>query len=485
MTSLREKVKSFFLVILFASAVIMSQFILYQDSFAVEADVSAEKIQQKKPIAYISPQSYLISFGGMSYTRVSNNVLQERIWNEVRPIFVSAFLNHDYYEVISRDHYIDAFSKKSLLVRMPLSLPSKDLFSVLSEDTSGVVTGGIYPYEILLNEDQKNMIYIYDKKNEAYYRFVRHFDIHDVAGLVEAVRVTKYIEYRKMSDRFSLERTVDETHNQNNYELIPYEYDHIVPSYRAVKVFEDLSNREMLLKNKLTQTVFGNRMDFVKQLKDVNGAFILMYGYGEKILTFSPDGAIDYQEKYVPTSGRPITFEQALTIATNTLESIGDLPEGIYLEGYEVSDEQDVTHVFRFNYKVNRYAVANPEKLISPIVIQIRGSQVIGLYVNLRYDVGEPVFPDVHRLVSIDECINDNFLEVNYYYLQDQNIYDAAGDGMAYYFPIRSAIEKIEMRYHLVQREGDEWFVPVWHVEIVGRTYLFDAYTGDMLKTYR
>ncbi|MDW7660728.1 MAG: hypothetical protein SCL54_04785 [Bacillota bacterium] len=485
MVSLRERMKSVLIIGLFLTALLLMQWVMYDDLFASDIDSSDIEINSTKLSAYINPQSYFVSFGGISYTRVYDVMLQERIWSEIRPVVLNSFKKYDSMEIITRESYIEAFSNESMLLRMPMELTVAEFYSLFSSDVVDASISKITPYEYLLNGNDSSKIYVYDRKADQYYMMSSDVQIHDIGALVKIVKQSPYIEYRKISTRFSLESTVDEKYDRLNYELIPFQYSYVVPKVRFSNEIEFLDGEMIGDIQRISGSVFGNRMDFVKRLKDANGSTILMYGYGDKVLTLSPNGEVLYHKRFDAALSSNLDFKEAFSIAAGKIENFGLYPSGIYLADYDFENGTDTTHVFYFGYRVNNYSLAETTPDSHPIRVEIRGNQVVNVYKDIKQPIELIDVEEMDRLYSIDECISNNFLEVSVYYLQDNNIYDSALDNIEYYFPIRSEITKIDMRYSIEGQSGSALMVPTWQVVISGRTYLFNAYTGTLIKTYR
>jgi hypothetical protein len=485
MVSFKERMKSVLIIGLFLTALLLMQWVMYDDLFATDIDSSDIEINSTKLSAYISPQSYFVSFGGISYTRVYDVLLQERIWSEIRPVVLNSFEKYDSVETITRESYIEAFSDESMLLRMPMELTVSEFYSLFSSNAVEGSISEITPYEYLLSGNDPRSIYIHDRKREQYYLVKNNFQIHDIGALVKIVKQSPYIEYRKISTRFSLESTVDENYDRLNYELIPFQYNYVVPKVRFRSEIEFADGEMIGDVQRISGSVFGNRMDFVKRLKDANGSTILMYGYGEKVLTLSPGGEVLYHKRFDASLSSNLNFKEAFSIAAGKIENFGLYPSGIYLADYVFENGAVTTHVFYFGYKINNYALAETTPDSHPIRVEIKGNQVVNIFKNIKQQAELVDVEEMDRLYSIDECISNNFLEVSVYYLQDNNIYDSALDNIEYYFPIRSEITKIDMRYSIEGQSGSALMVPTWQVVISGRTYLFNAYTGALIKTYR
>lgn len=487
MNAKKEQFKSMLLILLVLSSVVLMQLNLFDGlvmglEYSESMDTPSTKLS-----AYINPQSFFISFGGLSYTKVYDGKMQESIWGEIRPYILSSFLNYETLTEITKEDYVKAFSDKSLLIRMPISLSAHSFFSLFSAEALDNNMGKIIPYEYILREGNPRSLFVFDKENQTYYQ-IRHKTLtHDVASIINEVKRESWVEYRKVSDRFSLDITVEEPLNKLNYELIPFEYDFLVPAIAVeheVNIDSQLFNAQI---SEISSLIFGSRLDFVKRLRDIKDSVILMYGYGDKSLTFSKDGVISYRKKFEPSIAKSTSFKEAFALAVGKMELFGRVPEGLYLSSV-VYNEKSNQHMFKFNYKMNGYAIADRMDNDAAMVITVRENQVVSIDKNIKWFAGEAeisAYTMTDRLVSIDDCIAKNELKVSVYYLQDQNIYEVSVDTMRYFFPIRSDITSIDMRYWENNEDSYGYLIPVWQVVIRGRTYIFNAYNGNLIRTYR
>ncbi len=479
MESLKEKMKSITLIGLIVMAIILSQYVLLGNLSSRTVASGDLTFESNHVEDYISPQSYLISFGGLSYTKVYDSDLQSDIWQGIRPYILSALMDKPTIEKIDQATYAKAFSSKSVLLRMSSGISVSDYVSVLSENNwqepSALV--GIIPYEFLVCSEDPNSLYIYDKKNQNYYELTSSQVSFDVGPIVTKINQTNYIEYRKISTRFSLENTVTEAENQLNYELIPSQYDAVIPSIRVSREVMPDSDRFDEEIKPFINAVFGSRMDFIKRLKDINGSTILMYGYGEKALTVTKTGQVTYTQKIDTTQITESSFSSGLKIAAGAIEVFGQLPSKVTLASYEEEDGPLNVQKYRFSYKLDHY---NVDADSGGIEVTIKGNQLSMIKKNVAFYNAE-TSAGIKELYSIDNCITSNFFQVSLYYLQDNDIYDASLNSIQYYYPIRSAIETVDMSYDL----NEDIMTPIWRVVISGRTYYFNAYNGEIIKTYR
>lgn len=486
MNVVKERIKTVLLIALVFSSLFLTQVNLFDGLIMSEGATEEIEVNSTKLSMYINPQSYFVSFGGLSYTKVYDLKMQDNLWTEIRPFILSSFLNNESIEEINREDYVKAFSDRSLLVRMPVDLSVSQFYSIFSDKVLSDQITDITPREYLLREGNVRSLYVFDAVNSKYYLIKHKTMQHDVGALIDAVKNTEIVDYRKLSDRFSLSSTVDALYDTLNYELIPYQYDFIVSGIKVqneVRMEDAYFNQDV---SSISGSVFGNRLDFVKKLKDVNDSVVLMYGYGDKSLTVSKIGNIAYRQKFDPQSSKLLNFKDAFSLAAGKLENFGFMPEGIFLASYEY-DKVTKTYTFNFNYKLNSLSIAELDQRVDPIRIKVQENQVVAIDKNIKSFAGEYTpadFINSSRMFTIDDCITSNIVELNVYYLQDNNIQDNTLEKYKYYYAIVSEIKSIELKYFEESDQSEQYMIPVWEVKIGNRVYIFNAYDGKLIKTY-
>lgn len=474
----RELFKSILLMGLLISAMVMTQAIFYDDSFAKVSEEVSDSIDSKKINAYMLPQSFYASFGGMSYTKVYNWSLRQKLWGELRPVILNVLLSNDEMVKIDKKTYFDKFQTEGLLIKMPMALSAKDLFDVVGDGSGLRENVDFFLSEVLLVRGEERMLFLYDGISNQYYSIRSTFQIHDLKPLIDLIKGEDYIEYRTIAERFSLEKTVSDKNNQYNYTLFPFEYSQIVPEYELVA--SDMPDENQVLK-----AVFGSQMNFVKMLEDVNGSKIFMYGYGDKILTLHPTGSIQYRAKSQNQGGSAIKLSEAVGVAIQAIEKFGAQNESIYLSGIDGSKAGEGEWTLSFGYHIGSYRLVDEGMDARPIVVKIVGREVSEIRLNTVGLNAIPYYRDSKEMYRVDLCIEDNFEEVSSYYFKDQKLPEEVTDPLSYFYRIYSDIEGIDMRYYQISRQNKVVFIPVWQVVIAQRTYLFDASSGELIKTFR
>jgi len=478
----RERIKSILLVILVVMTVVLVRLMINDASSKNMVSLGKSESEPIIYSEYINPQSYFVSFGGQSYTRVYLKEIQDQTWKLIYPYYLSTFINGGEIQKIELEEYVEAFSYQSILMSMPDGLTLKDIFEALNAEPISLDWSDIQASEILVSNYAPNYIYIFDHKSGQYYK-VENTEPADVDRLekaidetIQSVKNSDFLQYRKISDRFSLKETTPDDKNNQNYELLPYQYTVFIPTYTTSNEVDIESDVFVSQAKVYLDAVFGNRLDFVKRLKDINGSVIYMYGYGDKTLTFNKDGSVVFDQKIDQSTAREITFKEAIDIAAHTISAFGPELQDISLSRYEEEVGNNTKRIFTFSYFVTDYEVASES---GKIIVTLDGNQLLSINRNVK-NIESFITAPTDTLYSIDSCITQNYLEVSIYYLQDNDIYDASLNSIQYYFSIRGAIQEIDLQYFLKEDE----MIPIWRVVISDRTYYFNAYNGEMLGNY-
>lgn len=472
----KERLKSFVLITFCLLAFILTKNVLYRGSSDGGFFPLDTSLQIKSPQTYIIPQSYFVGFGGISYTRVYHPMVQEKIGSQVTSIFVDA-LSKDYEKKeISRLEYIQATSGESILLTFFDHLYIQDFLSLHGQKNSKI-SPQIQMKEILLNSKDNHSIYFYDAHAEQYYKIYHTDDLHDVSSLVRSVAIVDNIEYRRITDRFSLAQTIAQSPDELNYQLIPYQYDRLVP-YFAVETQSPYYQQKSLMNDSAAKYFFGNRMGFVKHMNDAQGSNIFMYGYGDKVLTRYSNGRLVYQERNETKAYESAHFHEALSIATEAIGHLENIPSSLFLDYYEQKDD---TFYFYFNYKVNQYVVQYSSKDEVPLLVIVKGKQLVYLDKNIVLPKAEPFYQGEERLKTVDECLTMNFDYIASIYHSDEGMFSEPLDNMLLFYKIRTDIHSIEMVYYVTETH----FMPSWKIVIRNHVYYFDVYTGEILTKYK
>lgn len=482
---MKEKIKSALLFAMLGGALFLTFLNFSGDAFLKSKEMQETAVVSAKAHTYIRPQGFFVGFGGISYSRVYNTRTQEDIWEGLRPFLVRAATTYSKLDTLSKSDYVEAFSGRAIIVRMAADLSLEQWASLYSDSALSQTVGDIVPKEFLFQESEPHAVYVRDALRDTYYRFETEGEAegHGVDAIIKRIEAMERIQYRRLSDRFSLKNTLPKDANRENYNLIPYAYDYVVPSIRVRNELSLVQENGGYGKDvtALLDAVFEGRRSFIKQLRDINDATIFIYGYGDRSLTLSPGGGITYMEKAASTSqSKSVSFKRALEYATGRLEQLGVIPGDVYLTAVEYIKDEGL-YVFSFNYKMNDYAIAQTTPEAYPITVKVQGDRVIFIDKNIKLYAGELLGDLPETIYTVDACLISNYLEVSIYYLQDNNMYPESGNEDAYYFPIRAAISEIDMQYS----QSGALMQPVWHVVIGNRVYLFDVYTGALRTTYR
>lgn len=238
---------------------------------------------------------------------------------------------------------------------------------------------------------------------------------------------------------------------------------------------------------KIAVGFFQRNLDYVKKIVENNNRSII-YIYNEEILKIYNDGKIEYFNSLNDT----VSYRQLNTSLNTAIDFISNhmgWPEGVYLEGIEhVKWQGSKGYKFRFSYKVgNTKTILNnrDNSLETPIEIEVYNEQVRSYkrYVhNLDTIDYEPLPKDKKMLSPINILqIEENYRPIQNRYIVSKGI--DPEDIEDFQREILLSINDIYLAYYndSINSFDKDKLIPVWVINIDNKSYVFDAYTGELV----
>lgn len=464
-----ERVKSVLLILLILCTMVLGYLNLDLGLVGDGSNQPTFALQSFKFYDFMRPHSFHYAVGGISFAKLYDPRVQESVWGALAPKIANILSDSTKLVEIDLARYANEYRGGTLILNFPVYVTAKDLTQM---EAIGAVPGELFIDEILVGA--KNLL-IYDKSTQ------KRYEVFSGAPSVTAEEIRAAVgdhvtnrSYRRLSDRFSLNEVLVDGVEHHNYVLIPYQYDYIVPSFEIRKEFDPQSEFQIF---EVARRVFGSNLDFVKQLVDAEGSTVLMYGYGDRSLTFGNDGVISYKSK--PDGSRiKSTWLEAMQIAVSFLEALGPLPEGIHFES--VIEHSPYDFEFSFAYTVQQYEVTDEKGDAVTSTVRVKSKQVTEARRHV-VSAGEALpDPGIERMYSVDRCLSDYQERIVEEYLLDlgrvATLQDPSFNSDDYFFSIRAAIREIQ----LVMMQQEQRLEPHWRVGIGDRVYLFRAHDGRL-----
>ncbi|SKC88433.1 hypothetical protein [Maledivibacter halophilus] len=497
-----EKIKSVLLLSLFIVSLILTQRLWFYFPFGGVISIADDMNLEEFDIdvtEILSPQDFIISFGGGDYTVFYSEPYE--VWNITKPISNNSYDKNDVwiwkttkevlrdylksdYEVHQIDY--DKWQKinrfKSIRLNFACEIPGNILIDAILDESGNAskIKEKIDTILIPAIEGGSNNIYLGNHENDFYIELKGNFKDNRVRELVD--NIEKIFEDKGYINYITLNR-----HSQvDNDTLIPVfgTSRETIPFYN-VKNEIDVTDKASVISQ--ANQFFSSSFDFVKEINEIDGSIIYMYGYGEKTLKINKNGELVYEEKVDnKKASYELDFIDSLKYAVKFVEEKGRWPinrENAYLSDYKLIEKNNKKgYEFSFNYRLKGLPVFIPDiAKDKAIVVRVIGSQITYYKKMVKsppqnfnkevksilsvFDEGQEKkmldFSDVLRMYGY--MIKNTYIMENE--LEEEKIQDLETEEL---------IERIGLVYYSYQDK----LVPAWEVTIDDIVYYFDLYTG-------
>ncbi|MCI8630912.1 MAG: hypothetical protein HFG67_01395 [Firmicutes bacterium] len=289
--TIKEKIKNVVLVVLFLFTILLLYF-FWKGAELPRLSLSDFRFNDGKDnvIAVsdvVVPSHIDICFDNETYTKISAG--KEAYWNGNGISVLEAFktvvsMQDTYTEEITKEQYEEIMRFVSLRAVFEYYLPFDEYCSFLSlnRPKSTDAVGSIS--EIGFSQGSTESMFIYDGKNDKYFRIVSDFSS---APLLEEA---KLLGAEENQTYYPLEQYVGS--ELRGRVLIPSILETDIAPLRITRDFGEADGSEA---EAAARSFFSGNFDFVRKIEEKSGRIIYMYGYGERTLTTDKDGSLEYR----------------------------------------------------------------------------------------------------------------------------------------------------------------------------------------------
>ncbi|MDD4564461.1 MAG: hypothetical protein PHE79_03170 [Eubacteriales bacterium] len=473
-----EKAKSISLVVLFLSTILLLCFFwghISLDSFKFQKQADAEDIPD---ISYmIKPNQIIVNFGADNYTIVSSG--NTDVWCTgteegcmVKAIEKFGNAENILVEEIPYEKYQEVMTFRSILAEFTYDIPIVDFFlnfkikKPSSYDVIETITSIGY------SEGSKNNLFIYDGKNNKYYRLVADMDNHDFETLIAAIEGKGYNIYYPASTYLGVE----------NNTLIPLEINTNLSKFPFR--LDSYPNQSEKI-NTIAENFFGGNFDFVREITEDSGTVIYMYSYGKKVLIVNTDGSIEYKEEQIGANmdkGFLESLETAVQYVARhgSWKSLNGAKLTPYLKDVSLNPNKEKGFRFTFGMEVNGSRLFYEEG--ESIVIDVIDGHVT-YYKRNMIDFDQEDLDAIETFSDDTAFSAVNLIAKNYEYIY--NIIQAsedsyiADDQASMFEAVGSAVDKMQVGYvRMADKEAKEIY-PAWIISINNINIFFDLYNAE------
>jgi len=464
-----EKVKSFFLVLLFMSSVYFTGvYMINKTSETGDLELNRATIPSVdfKSEGILRPQGLYINFGGDSHTAffIDNDAL----WIEISDSIINAIQNSEFV-ISDKVMWKTVSSEKSIRIKF-------NEYSSINRNFRGELENDIYFEEIVLSLLDRKILLI---RNENNIYKLPISSISHITSIINSISNEGYIEFKTIEKRFSIKSILEstETETKENLTVIPISNITDIPFYKAENTINLLDKDEVKI---IANKIFGPDLSFVKKMNDYDGSIIFMSDYGKKILTLRDGGIVEYINN-IKVKDNVINkgFDKNLDLAVSFIKYFRGNIDDIWLTNYVEND--NIIKLY-FNYKIDGNNIYNKGNFNgSSDEMHIKGDEVVYYRSSSKTDFDAIYFSDFwENALSFSNIFDKNFNIISENYMID-NDKDEILDSKLHILMIVNAIELFEFEYFIDTTIKTNNYIPAWKIKIDNTIYHFDLYEGILL----
>lgn len=298
-SSIKEKIKSVILVVLFLFTILLLYF-FWQDSkfpqFSLEDLGFRDNNEEAVAIRDLIVPSHIdICFDNETYTKVSRG--REAYWDgedmSLLESFKSVIASEDtYIEEITEEQYEEIMKFASIRAVFEYYLPFGEYCSFLGLDNPRSTDAVASISELGFSSGSTESMFIYDRANDEYFRIVSDFSAEELLDKAKELSTAENQTY------YPLEQYVGS--DLKGRVLIPSILETDLAEVFVSRDFGEGNEEEAA---SAARSFFSGNFDFVRKIEEESGRIIYMYGYGERTLTTDIDGSLEYRAQLQTDGG--------------------------------------------------------------------------------------------------------------------------------------------------------------------------------------
>lgn len=472
-----ELIKNSVLVVLFFTTMLLLYFFWgspISNGFKISNLIGADQLEIPAFEEVTIPGRIIVHTGDGSYADESNSDFWEIYMEGLKNLSKEDVIS---VEEITEEQFEKIMDFKSIFFRFYYDLPYEVLTKryKLAEFSGVEQLGDISLFAFSTGSPESS--FVYNSNKNKYYRIVLSEPFEVFNKRLTKTEAGWDTRFRRIGELVGTEnRTVIPLYKNSTASLISFN-----PEY---------SNLESEEVKEFAQSFFGESLDFVRQIQDSKGSKIYMYGYGEKVLTISPAGRVEYKDKETP-QGSQQSYIEALDSAMKFVAVHGgwEFSDGIEMTPYVVYAKQ-IEHEKQKGYRII-FGMKFDNKSIYlensySIMVDVVHEQVVQYVRNIiEIDEAEVEKQDKGTLKEAYSAIN--MIAQNYKYIADilsennidlslykeEELFDAISDKIVY----------VKSGYLKPQKESGNgnMLIPAWIVNIGDILIFFNLYNASPL----
>lgn len=472
-----ESLKNVSLVVLFFTTMLLLYFFWgspMSSKFKIGSIIGLDIVEIPTLQEVTIPGRIIVHLGDGSYTVLEDEELNS--WNEC--IDSLKRLSKDSVESvdeITEEQFDKIMDFKSIYFRFFYSLPFDLFFKVYDvPEIHGLEQIGELSL-ISFSSGSPESIFVYSSSKEKYYRIVSNIVNESMEELLLKAETQKDPGYYPIGDLIGTasKAIIPLTKKSTRSELV----------YR--QEFLDLDSQEV---KEFAQSFFGESLDFVRQIRSSKGSRIYMYGYGDRILTISATGKVEYKNKENPL-GSQQNYYEAMNTALHFVAVHGSWQEeeGQALKPFVLSVqtvEYNKLKGFRFVFGVKLSKDTIYHEGSHSIMVEVINGQVTQ-YLRDMIRVEEEEYLRKTNGIPKETYSVINMIAQNYQHIANvltEEGYDfGVAEGEELFDVISNEITSVKTGYLKPAVKNENTLVPVWVIRTDSILIYFDLFNANPL----
>lgn len=438
-----ENIKSLLLIALLGTTVFQAayKFDLFEDFLFPKGSPYPYVLSLEEGLEdTLQPSQIIVRFSGQRSTKILSS--KQRFYKEIKTLMRESLLSAKNSLPTSEEEFQQIKSLKSLQLHYPSlngKLLSRSFFlekSVL-DDVEDL-------QEIVLPLSSHDFFYFKTEKQT----YKAKMNAPAFVPFIDNLENSNYLNYQSLHSLFDVQ----------SFALVPTGTFNL-----RFENYDTISAIDYSKATEIASQIFGEKYDFTTRISETDGAEIYSYNYGQQVLKIQPSGLIQYTNEDI--SLRDISLEEATHIALNFLSKAHFDWDHLYLtEAKEIELNGNKGHLLRFAETIKELPILNSSDTSSVHIILL-GDKIYSYSALLRstlpYDLSRE-----SQILGPLEVLNLSFNSIL------KNKFDVSDSNQLF-----DKISKIELIYYM----DDEYILtPCWKMNIEGKNYLFNAYTGEI-----
>lgn len=477
-----EKIKSFIIVVLFLTTILLLSFFWKSVSFdrlpfAISSIGETPPQEMVSVQSVVRPTAVLVNFGSGAYTFPNSG--ETEIWktmaSELALICDSETV---LLEEITAEQYAKVMQFRSIEAVTPYEIPFTEFCDEYQIKRHQSLDAIQTLSRMAFSTGSPESFLLQDKQSGLFYRLVADRELTALSKQIDSIEAEPFSPYYEVSTFFGVKNTSKMPVSlQTRLENVPYEQE--VFPYETEKI------------KQLAESFFGSSFDFIRKITESNGSVIYMYGYGQKLFSIDRTGSLEYKEELASTADSQTGFFESLDLALKfnsahlTEYESNQLPLSLYLES-ATPIERDKKSGYRFVFGMDLAEDRIYYESGAPLILEIIGNQVV-YYKRDQFVLTEDAVRNLETTMDREAFSVANVLAENYKYISRiltlENKTEGAAAGSSYTFEaIAERVSEVRTGYlkpALNQTEKSHVMTPVWVVNINGIQFYFDIDDAD------